>query len=363
MTPLIDLKDIAGLSAPLVKLIETIGAGGGRVSDGISRIANVYLLASRDAKNEAERIQLVEGAKTKMLVERTKELAALSGRTGSLLQTVDIAGETISAHLAEVPAELRELHERSAAYSSYHNAWQQLNREAVFGNAAAVLDGESEVDANPVNPTIAARILNIIQDISDVEAQALWGNILAGEVKKTGSFSLRTLDVLRNLDAHDAQLFKRVADFAIRSQESCMIAFTPMGLSNNIIDKYYKFSYANLLELTDSGLVIPGDHGIRIGIQLAQQDMIMKIFRMADQVIVLESETSTHKQATVFVLSPAGSQLYKLIAVEAKFSREYLRDFTAPLRSQGVRIKYGKFIAELPDGSFTYELPLQELTD
>lgn len=363
MSTLIDLKDIAGLSAPLVKLIETINAGGGRVSDGISRLANAYFLAKRDAGNEAQRIRLVEETKTQIMVDRVKSLAALQGSDGPLLQTLDITQEELTAHLAETPAALRGLRDRSTAYSAYQNAWRHINREAVMDNAAAALDDEGEMSQAPVNPTVAARILDIAQDISDEAAQTLWGHILAGEVKQPGSFSLRTLDILRNLSPTEAQYFKKAADFTLRNQGSCFISLTPLGLSNEILGNFYEFKYAHIISLVDCGLILPGQHRLDVGIPGNGSTEVIDSFRIADHVVFLEAESNIFSIGTFFVFSPAGNQLYKLIAKESRFSLSYLTNFIAPLRKKGVRVKYGRLVTELPDRSFTYESPLLELTD
>ena len=358
---LINLKDVVGLSAPLVKLIETISAGGGRVSDGISRLANAYFLAAREAKNEAQRIQLIEDAKTQTIIDRTKALAALSSSNGPLLQTLDIVGEGFTAHLAEISADARALHKRGAAYAAYNNAWQQLNRESVLNNAAATLDNESEIDPKPVNPAITARILGIVQDISDEAAQVLWGNILAGEIKHPGSFSLRTLEVLKNLEHSDAQIFKLASNFAIRNNGVCMIILKPIGLSNKIIGEHYDFTYEHILKLFDCGLLIPGDHGEAFGPYHTKLNGRVDNFRIADQVVFLEGK-DTFSTTEVLVFSPAGNQLYKLVAKDAHFSLAYLTAILAPLQKKRVRVKYGRLINELSDGTFTYEKPLLEMT-
>ena len=41
-------------------------------------------------------------------------------------------------------------------------------------------------------------------NISDEEMQLLWAEILAGEIEKPSSYSLRTLDVLRNMSKEEA---------------------------------------------------------------------------------------------------------------------------------------------------------------
>ena len=46
--------------------------------------------------------------------------------------------------------------------------------------------------------------------------RVLWGKILAGEVRKPNSFSLRTLETLRNMSTDDAKLFSKLCGFNCR---------------------------------------------------------------------------------------------------------------------------------------------------
>jgi len=72
------------------------------------------------------------------------------------------------------------------------------------------------------------RFLNIAEDISDEDMQVIWGRVLAGEIKKPKSFSLRTLEVLRNMSKEEAFLLMRTSCFEILNDQLCT---EPYGLS------------------------------------------------------------------------------------------------------------------------------------
>lgn len=59
------------------------------------------------------------------------------------------------------------------------------------------------------------------QFISEKELQQLWGNILAQEIIKPGSISLRTLDALENVSAAEAGIFCQLCDYVIA--DDCFI--------------------------------------------------------------------------------------------------------------------------------------------
>lgn len=111
------------------------------------------------------------------------------------------------------------------------------------------VDGE-QVSDEPVNQDWLNRFFNIVEDVSDAEMQQLWARILAGEVKKTKSYSLRTLEVLRNMTKEEANLFVKAKAYVIHDsfiinrteymsvQE--MLLLEDIGLINsNILTKYY----------------------------------------------------------------------------------------------------------------------------
>lgn len=110
-------------------------------------------------------------------------------------------------------------------------------------------EGE-QVSNEPVNQDWVNRFFTIVEDISDVEMQKLWSQILTGEVKKPKSYSLRTLEVLRNMTKEEAELFIKAITYVIDDsliinrteymsvQE--MLLLEDIGLINsNILTKYY----------------------------------------------------------------------------------------------------------------------------
>ena len=76
---------------------------------------------------------------------------------------------------------------------------RQANIGSVVGNAALEL-GDGEVQGHEVDHDWTARFFNDVQDVSSEEMQKLWGKVLAGEVERPGSTSIKTLGVLKNLD-------------------------------------------------------------------------------------------------------------------------------------------------------------------
>lgn len=82
---------------------------------------------------------------------------------------------------------------------------RQANLESVATQSIQLM--QEEVSEQPVEQDWVAEFVNQSQDVSDAEMQSLWARILAGEVARPGSFSRRTLAVVRTMSKLDADLF------------------------------------------------------------------------------------------------------------------------------------------------------------
>ena len=95
---------------------------------------------------------------------------------------------------------------------------RQENIDSIVELAANNLEGESVSD-KPVDEDWATRFFEIAQDISRDEMKVLWARVLAKEVQRPSSFSLRTLETLRNISADEAMTFEKVANFVLIENE------------------------------------------------------------------------------------------------------------------------------------------------
>ncbi len=85
-------------------------------------------------------------------------------------------------------------------------------------------------------------------NISDEDIQKLWAKVLAGELEKPGSFSLRTLDVLRSLSKSEAEIFQKLASYSINDGNKCYISV------NKELKNQYGYS-RDLYEMYDCNLI------------------------------------------------------------------------------------------------------------
>ena len=91
---------------------------------------------------------------------------------------------------------------------------RQANIESVVRYAAKQLGDKSVADSEPDHDW-TARFFSQVQDVSSEEMQSLWARVLAGQVEREGSTSVRTLQVLRNLDRATARLFRMFCSMCV----------------------------------------------------------------------------------------------------------------------------------------------------
>lgn len=105
--------------------------------------------------------------------------------------------------------------EKVAQYVLARNKQKVENVEEIISNAKQQFTVDEQVSEDPVEKDWMSRFLNIAEEISDKDMQDIWGRILAGEIKKPKSFSLRTLEVMRNMSKDEALLLMKASTFQL----------------------------------------------------------------------------------------------------------------------------------------------------
>lgn len=103
------------------------------------------------------------------------------------------------------------------------------------------------VSDKPLDSDWRTRFFNKAQDISETETQEIWAKILAGEISNPGKISLRTLEVLSNLNKNEAEIFEKASSLATTFDH--VLKLYEGGLDN------YGLNFNNLLILKDAGLI------------------------------------------------------------------------------------------------------------
>lgn len=91
---------------------------------------------------------------------------------------------------------------------------QQCQDDVIAKAVEGVNDEQIEADTPDPDADVVRLLLDGAGYVSQEELQVLWGRTLAGEVRKPGSVSRRTISVLKTMDQHVAVLFTRFCSLA-----------------------------------------------------------------------------------------------------------------------------------------------------
>lgn len=203
---------------------------------------------------------------------------------------------------------------------------QEDNLENVLEIAADEMPKDDQtVSDESVDEDWLNRFFSIAKDISTEQMQYVWGKILAGEIAQPGSFSLRTLDVVRNMTMREAEEFQRIAPFIICAGENCFIT------SNREILSLFNISSSSVITLAECGLM-NSQGELTIDISLENQDRTVFYNKGNTIIIQNDSEIPIKETIRVFKLTQAGCELYKILDFYA--NRDYNLQFAKELYSK-----------------------------
>jgi hypothetical protein len=151
--------------------------------------------------------------------------------------------------LAKNRVAVRDIEVRATERLINRELRRQKNIEQI--TQKAIVELPATVSDDPTDQDWIAHFFQQCQDISNEQMQSLWARLLAGEVAKPGSFSLRTLNIVKVLAPTEANFFTRLSGLLWTDGDVlCPIV--------NMNDAFYRdagFPLADLLELQTIGLI------------------------------------------------------------------------------------------------------------
>ncbi|MGN1155567.1 MAG: DUF2806 domain-containing protein [Agathobacter sp.] len=195
---------------------------------------------------------------------------------------------------------------------------QERNLENVIRITGEELQQSDTVSNEPVDDDWITRLFSIVKDVNNEEMQYVWGKILAGEIIKPGSFSIRTLETIRNLSQHEAATFQKILPLIVRFSDQAFLT------AQCEILKKYGVSYSDILLLDECGLTT-SDGMLTINPKVTNATPLALFNKK--RVIILKGLSSQPISFPIFVfdITKAGRELASILEYEAE--AEYLTDF------------------------------------
>lgn len=279
------------LTEPITELVKV-------VSNGIGTLYEPRRICKK-AEAEAKALEITERSRTNAEIERRERLSESDIRIQNRL-------------LAQ---------ERK----------RQKNIDDIVVIAANQLKGAREVPKDKVSVDWATRFFNIVQDISEDEMKLIWGKLLAGEVKFPGSYSLRTLELLKNLSSDEARLFSEVSNLALRRVNEVLI------IRRDNINEEYGFTFDNIWALTDAGLIKPIlNTAMVLGPTTEEGNFILEFGKYVVKAVIKDKITIPS-----YIYTNAGAQIFKFIENQ-EHDLDYLKKVLKSISNDNVRFQVYK---------------------
>ncbi|XVN19034.1 DUF2806 domain-containing protein [Pseudomonas corrugata] len=134
---------------------------------------------------------------------------------------------------------------QSSLQTTYHAVRKELNlgQAILHAEETVIADGEDCSSDERVGDDWIYRWRDYASDVHTEDMQRLWGQLLAGEIKSPGSYSLRCMEFLRNLEPSEAKLIERLGGFVVDG----LLMLEPAWRDS--------FSFGEILELDTLGIL------------------------------------------------------------------------------------------------------------
>lgn len=189
-----------------------------------------------------------------------------------------------------------------------------------------VLNNDAEVSNADVDNDWFVRWRDNAEKVSNEDLQKLWAKALAGEVTNPGSYSLRTLEFLKNISQAEAEQISKLAPYVIDG----------VIYKTSVIDeKGLKFSY--LLEMEDLGILsgVKGG-GLSLSIGSLMNNQYLNNIQYGDKILILNSSSTKEASFQAYKVTKLGVEILRLGVFPLDYS--YFESIGQIIKSQNFKV-------------------------
>lgn len=326
---MIEIKDLVGLSKPLTRLIEVI-------SDGIGAVSRPYLV-KKNADAKVHEIQVVSAALKNVADQHQLPVIYKEG-----IIEVWQKPEDRTLNLESLPTQ-----DRTSLRLDYQERKRQQNIESITSIAAAELLQQEDVPDEKPDDDWVTRFFLSAQDVSSEQMQDLWGRILSGEIKKPGTYSLKTLEFIKNITKSDAAILEHVGKLAVQWGRTSFIAVHDMKWLKESCEIFPGHHFA----ISELGAMYPTD----LSLTMFREDSIQEeYFITRDMLLIIKrGEIKSPINLPIWKFTAVGQELLELIPVPQ--DEAYLESLGRFFLEHKGAALLTKIIRRLPEGKYEYQ--------
>lgn len=224
---------------------------------------------------------------------------------------------------------------------------KQENLDAIVQMSIDLISNNEIVTNKNVESDWAMRFVNHAEQVSGEEMRAAWAKVLSQEVSKPGSFSLRTLDILRNMSKEEAKTFMKISQFVLRNGKEC---FLPNIIgAQDFLDRF-DVTYDDLLKMEEVGLIN------------AAPDLVGTFESNDNNVVIVHSDVAlVFKFENVkpivsidmFILTKAGRELLQIIGTQR--NDDYYRQLVEVIHVNAKDVGLCNLVGQNENGDDIYD--------
>ena len=292
--------------------------------------------------------QLCTAAVDVPVAKLESKAAEIRAASKARIQILNKEGEQISEQL-KVP---KEYIDKASEKFASKIVKEQLNLNEIGLHAANNLNNEKyEDEEKQTSKEISDDWLNEFENYAKLkssdEMKMIFGKILSGEIKEPGSFSIRTVRLISQLDNQAAKLFQRLCSQTVSMYfggshlfDARVVSMTGNAASNSLTQ--YGLSFDNLNILQEYGLII-SDYNSYMNyapcVVNENMGVAASLYLGGDHYGLLPTDRDKYDKTVRFngvALTKAGKELLKIIPLED--ASKYKKDFEEFLAKKHLKL-------------------------
>lgn len=239
-------------------------------------------------------------------------MSAVGAITGSIFTAIFLRHNTAAKEFEKIKAgQLKEaadelLKSGKMTYTEYYKANNFLSVAKKADKLYSEMHKEQVTEKYDFDWFV--RFYEAVGNISNEQMQDIWARILAGEINVPGSFSLRAIDLIKNIGQIDAELFERVCLYAMRTSRHIFLPNYELYLDT------FGINYSDVMRLDELGLI--NSNGLLV-LSIQVQNTESLLFNNGNLAITLKSKGNNASKFEVkqFPLTDVGRELFSILKI------------------------------------------------
>lgn len=248
---------------------------------------------------------------------------------------------------ADPPITFRDYSSKSDQKQQARRVQQEINlNKAICLAEEEILRSNQEPPEGAVESDWVNRWQDHAKNTTNEELRRLWARALAGEVKSPGSYSLRTLEFIKNLSQEEALAISKLGAFAI----SGTIVKVPQLEKEGI-------NFQFLLKMDELGLISGVQGGSVMGLNFSMEsrskDKYSNFLVNRNRILMFEAaDVKKVFKTGCYPITQIGNELLALGDFSA--NEMYMRDVGLQIKSQGFDVRIA-FWEQVKQGEGIYK--------